>query len=308
VADPLIVARAIQFASSITVAGAALFPVAVAGEQLRAHSEVLAPIQRQLDWIVLIGLALAVASGGLWLLLFASKLEAATQDADNTFWLVLTGTQFGRVSVMRFVIAGLLALLVALRYVKRPLSTSSWLIALLGIAFVISLAWCGHSGAGIGLSGDFQVGVDAVHLVTAAAWVGGLLPLLIFIRPSVAISALERYELVRRFSLLATWAVALLIASGLVNTWYMTDGMRHLFGTEYGSLVLAKVGLLVIMLGFASLNRFWLTPRLPTNREEKAAQLLCVSTTAEIALGFTVICVVAVLGQMDPAGHVHTMM
>jgi len=115
-------------------------------------------------------------------LLFASKLEAAAQDPDNTFWLVLTGTQFGRVSVMRFVIAGLLALLVALRYVKRPLSTSSWLIALLGIAFVISLAWCGHSGAGIGLSGDFQVGVDAVHLVTAAAWVDGLLPLLIFIR------------------------------------------------------------------------------------------------------------------------------
>ena len=307
-ADPLIVARAIQFASSITAAGAALFPVAVAVEQLRAHSEVLAPIQRQLDWIVLIGLALAVASGGLWLLLFASKLEAATQDADNTFWLVLTGTQFGRVSVMRFVIAGLLALLVALRYVKRPLSTSSWLIALLGIAFVISLAWCGHSGAGIGLSGDFQVGVDAVHLVTAAVWVGGLLPLLIFIRPSVAMSALERYELVRRFSWLATWAVALLIASGLVNTWYMTDGMRHLFGTEYGSLVLAKVGLLVIMLGFASVNRFWLTPRLPTSREEKAAQLLCVSTTAEIALAFTVICVVAVLGQMEPAGHVHTMM
>ena len=143
---------------------------------------------------------------------------------------------------------------------------------------------------------------------SAAACVGGLLPLLIFIRPSVAMSALERYELVRRFSLLATWAVALLIASGLVITWYMTDGMRHLFGNEYGSLVLAKVGLLVIMLGFASVNRFWLTPRLPTSREEKAAQLLCVSTTAEIALGFTVICVVAVLGQMEPAGHVHTMM
>ena len=62
------------------------------------------------------------------------------------------------------------------------------------------------------------------------------------------------------------------------------------------------------MLGFASVNRFWLTPRPPTSREEKAAQLLCVSTTAEIALGFTVICVVAVLGQMEPAGHVHTMM
>ena len=117
-----------------------------------------------------------------------------------------------------------------------------------------------------------------------------------------------RYKLVRRFSLLATWAVALLIASGIVNTWYMTDGMRHLFGTEYGSLVLAKVGLLVMMLGFASVNRFWLTRRLPTRQGEKTARLLCISATAEIALGLIVVCVVAVLGQLEPAGHVHTMM
>jgi putative copper resistance protein D len=304
VADPLIVARAIQFASSITVAGAALFPAAVAGEQLRAHPEALAPIQRQLDWIVLIGLGLAVVSGGLWLLLVASKLEQSTQDADSIAWLVLTGTQFGRVSVVRSLIAGLLALLVGLRYLKPLLPTLNWVIALLGIAFVLGLAWCGHSGAGLGLSGDFQVGADAAHLVTAAIWVGGLLPLLIFISPSVPISATGRYQIVRRFSLLATWAVALLIASGIVNTWYMTDGMRRLFGTEYGSLVLAKVGLLLIMLGFASVNRFWLTPRLPVSN--KAPSLLCISTGAEIALGLIVICVVAVLGQLEPAGHMHS--
>ena len=88
----------------------------------------------------------------------------------------------------------------------------------------------------------------------------------------------------------------------------MTDGMRHLFGTEYGTLVLAKAGLLLIMLGFASVNRFWLTPRLATSQGEKTARLLCISTTAEIALGLIVVCIVAVLGQLEPAGHVHTMM
>jgi len=82
---------------------------------------------------------------------------------------------------------------------KPLLPTLNWIIALLGIAFVLSLAWCGHSGAGIGLSGDFQVGADAVHLVTASIWVGGLLPLLIFIKPSVPLGATERYQLVRQF-------------------------------------------------------------------------------------------------------------
>jgi copper resistance protein D len=81
----------------------------------------------------------------------------------------------------------------------------------------------------------------------------------------------------------------------------MTDGMRHLFDTEYGALVLTKVGLLLIMLGFASVNRFWLTPRLPVS--DKAVSLLCISTRAEITLGLIVICVVAVLGQLEPAGH-----
>src|SRR6185437_5093467 len=72
----------------------------------------------------------------------------------------------------------------------------------------------------------------------------------------------------------------------------------------YGALVLAKVGLLLIMLGFASVNRFWLTPRLPVS--DKAVSLLCISTGAEITLGLIVICIVAVLGQLEPAGHMHS--
>jgi copper resistance protein D len=301
--DLLIVARAIHFASSITVAGAAFFPAAVVGEELSARREALGPGQRIIDWVILTGLALAIASGAAWLLLFAAHLEQATQDADSTIWLVLTETQFGRFSAIRFLIAILLAVLVVLRYLKPLPATLNWLIALLGIAFVLCLAWCGHSGAGIGLSGDFQVGADVVHLTTAATWVGGLMPLLIFIRPSMPLTTTERYQLVRRFSLLAAWAVALLIVSGLVNTWYMTGGMRYLFGAEYGSLVLAKVGLLVIMLVFAGVNRFWLTPRLSASN--KALRLLCISTGAEIALGLAVIGVVAVLGQLEPVGHVH---
>jgi hypothetical protein len=39
---------------------------------------------------------------------------------------------------------------------------------------------------------------------------------------------------------------------------------------------------------------------------DKALSLLCTSTGAEIALGIIVICVVAVLGQLEPAGHMHS--
>jgi putative copper resistance protein D len=161
----------------------------------------------------------------------------------------------------------------------------------------------------MGTGSDVHLVSDIVHLATASVWVGGLLPLLIFVRPGRELTALGRYQIVRRFSTLAVWSVALLAVSGLANTWFMTDGLQHLFGTEYGDLVLIKIGLFIAMLGFAGVNRFRLTPRLAksagTPSDDNAPRLLCWSTAAEIALGFLVICVVAVLGGTEPPGHQH---
>jgi putative copper export protein len=74
-------------------------------------------------------------------------------------------------------------------------------------------------------------------------------------------------------------------------------------GADAVHLVTAAIGLLLIMLSFAGVNRFWLTPRLAVS--DKAVRRLCISTGGEIALGFVVICVVAVLGQLEPTGHAH---
>jgi len=103
-----------------------------------------------------------------------------------------------------------------------------------------------------------------------------------------------------------------LAASGLLNTWFMTDGLRSFLGTEYGDLVLIKIALLVAMLGFGAANRYWLTPRLlPANgsmeEDARALRLLCTFVSIEIALGLVVICVVAILGQLSPPGHIHHM-
>jgi putative copper resistance protein D len=305
--DLLVGARAVHFASTVVVAGAAIFPAAIAGDASREHGASLSAAQRQLDSLMLFALGIAVVSGAFWLFLFSSQLErilAADMDSSSIYWSVLIGTQFGRISVMRVLVAVPLAVLAFFRY-SRPCDTPPiliWLIAALGLAFVVSLAWCGHAGGGIGFSGDVHLGADVIHLGTAAAWVGGLVPLLIFVRPSLPLTSIERYQMVRRFSTLAAWSVTLLAASGFANAWFMTDGLQHLLGTEYGNLVLVKVGLFFAMLGFAGLNRFWLTPRL---MDGNALRLLYFSTATEIVLGFVVICVVAVLGQLEPAGHLH---
>lgn len=48
-------------------------------------------------------------------------------------------------------------------------------------------------------------------------------------------------RVLRRFSTLAAWSVVTLAAGGMLNTWFMTNGLRSFLGTEYGDLVLVKI-------------------------------------------------------------------
>ena len=312
--DLIVVARAVQFASSILIAGAAIFSLVVVAPALNPHDVLLGRKQRQLDGLMLAALGFAIVSGALWLLLLAaeighsSMLEALT---NGTAWTFLTETQFGRVSEIRLALAVILAALVLVRpLVTRSAMPAAWAAASLGTGFVASLAWCGHAGGGLGFGGDVHVASDVVHLVAAAAWVGGLIPLLLLIRPRVEMPSVERFQFIRRFSSLAVLAVAGLAASGVINTWFMLSGMRDLVTTNYGRLVLLKVALFLTMLAFAAANRLWLTPRLgPTTTtsgaQRDALRRLYVFTAIEVILGIAVICVVALLGQLPPAAHAH---
>jgi len=306
--DWLVAARTVQFGSSIVAGGGAIFVASVGGGG-RAPEEGRRSVAKETDGTLIAALLAAIVSGALWLCLFRSQLEQIAFPDDETrvtLWSVVTDTQFGRVSALRFLLAVLLIALCGFRF-RRPLPRSQsldWGGALLGLALVVSLAWCGHAGSGMGAGGDAHVAADAVHLAAAAIWVGGLTPLLLLLRPSLPLPPLERYGMVRRFATLAAWSVALLVLSGLVNTWFMTNSFRDLIGTDYGDLLLVKIALFVVMLGFAALNRFRLTPRLAASGTG-GSQALWRSVAAELVLGLLVIWVVAVLGQMEPPGHMH---
>ena len=312
--DPLIASRAVHFASSLVVGGTAMFFAFVA-RPIHADSV----LERHLEQLMFVALALALLSGATWLVSLASSIAQASVAeviSDGTAWSVLTETQFGRIWEGRFLVAillfcvGLFGPGLRTRGL-RPLS----LQAGLAIAFVGMLAWSGHAAGGLGFPGVLHFGGDVLHLVAAAAWVGGLIPLLMFIAPRVRGSQpplVECFRVLRRFSTLAAWSVAVLAASGVLNTWFMTNGLQRFFGTEYGDLVLVKIALFLVMLGFGAANRYWFSPRLlpthaATEEDTRALRLLCASVSLEIALGLVVICVVAILGQLPPPGHMHHM-
>lgn len=319
--DPLIAVRAINFASTIIIAGAAVFSILIA-EPVWQRAKVLAgdqfePFTKRMRYVLWSGLVVAVASGVVWLVLAAADItnEAWTEViGDGAAWAVLTQTQFGLVSQTRLLFAGVLVVLLVLPGRTRD-HVPSWLrvpIAAMAALLLGSLAWTGHAGGATGVGGRLHLLSDVLHVLAAGAWIGGLVPLALLVaqvsqRPDGA-CVLVCDKVLRRFSNLGIVSVATILVSGIINTWFLTNYMRGLIGTDYGQLVQIKIGLFLAMVCLAADNRLRLLPRLSLERDRSLQETLGRlrrNIALEIALGFAVVYVVGVLGVTPPAGHQH---
>ena len=183
--DPLVFARAVHFPATLSVTGVALFNVFVAQPVLRppASPELRASVVRRLAWIGWIGLALALLSGAAWFVLVSASisdqpLETVLSDA-SILQAVLLDTDFGRDWLLRLLLIALLAGLLAadLREKQDSGGFLKLAVVLAAAGLTGTLAWGGHGIGGAGLGGRIHLAADFVHLIAAAAWVGGLLPL-----------------------------------------------------------------------------------------------------------------------------------
>lgn len=305
--DVLSAIRAVHFASSAVLAGVLLFRVLVAEPVLDMdHAAALAPRVHQLLVRIAWGaFVIALLSGAVWLAHVADNIG---EEMPQAIGIVLGQTQFGLVTLVRS--AAAIALGAALVIVGRDAGVASrrnhWAAAFLAAVFLAALAWTGHSGATPDADGDINVASDAVHLLAAAAWVGGLVPLAALLaqarRYAGEAGSRIAYDATRRFSTLGIVSVGLLLATGLVNAWYLVGSIRALTITEYGRLLLVKVAVFVVMLAFATINRLWLTPRLAQG-SSAAPRALCRNSVIEFALGLVVFAIVGVLGTLHPAIH-----
>jgi putative copper resistance protein D len=99
----------------------------------------------------------------------------------------------------------------------------------------------------------------------------------------------------RRFSGLGHFAVALLVATGVVNT-LLVPGPDVDLGSTYWQLLLAKLAIAATMCTLAIINRYVHLPRM----REHGIHALVRGTAAELALGTTTIGIVSVLGMLSP--------
>jgi len=316
--DSFMAVRTIHFASVAMVAGLMPFLLIVCEPVLRRSAvrspEAIVQLRRNfiaLGWTMLV---LSIVSGGAWLVLLAARLsgqsisEALQQD---TVWTVVTETRFGEDWQVRSAIALLLALCIA-RFQPARGWRSRWdgvAATLLAACFIGSLAWAGHGGANPGRSGIIQAAADGIHLIGAGAWVGGLVPFALVMLRARRARDLEwnavATEVTVRFSALGVIVVALLVLSGIVNSWFLVGSIPGLVGTYYGHLLLLKIGLFVVMISLAAINRLHLMPRLSDQQHDARTVLSQIYRNGllEVGLGIAILGIVGVLGTIPPAAH-----
>jgi putative copper resistance protein D len=315
--DPLVFVRAVHLLATILLTGGVFFRAFVAEPALAAGA-LRRQFRSRLRWLVAISLGIAVVSGAAWLTLLVTSIgEPSLAEFGERSWLFLTQTQFGMTWLVRFALALLLTAGISASrrdWYEGVALRSIMLIA--SAAFAGTLAWAGHGGATPGSAGFIHGAADTLHLVAAAAWLGGLVPLAVLLRWSLQADHIQQaplLDVLRHFSNLGIAAVAVLLVSGAINTVFSIDSLDALFASTYGRLLLLKIALFVAMATFAAINRLkWmpaLAARADTPAAPRAVQQIHVNAFTEISLGIIIVVLVAWLGTLPPGlesdAHLH---
>jgi putative copper resistance protein D len=310
VAEMLIVSRLLQFAAVIVVFGCGAFRLyGLAFDTTTTSANALVTFDTWVWRVTIVGAIVALLSGVSLLLAVTANMAGSAAAAldPNTISTVLFDTSFGLVWCWRLLFAFLLigACLAPLARRRMPA------ILVLSLLLLVSLGWVGHAVEGQGVARFVHQINQMVHLLAAGLWLGGLVPLTWLLgrarSPSGAAWISVARDVVPRFSHMGYVAVALLAATGAINTLLLVGSVEALAGTPYGRLLSLKILLFLVMVVFALINRFRLLPRLRREPQPSAPlAALARSVLFEQALGFAVLAVVSVLGTWPPAIHHHS--
>jgi copper transport protein len=132
----------------------------------------------------------------------------------------------------------------------------------LGAALALGLAstWAAADHAAVGLQPALALPVDVVHLLAMGLWLGGLVTLVVVLRAAGTANAevpAAPERAVYRFSSIATGAIVILIGTGSYQSWRQLGSWAAFGSTDYGRLLLVKLGAFMLMLGVAGLSHSW---------------------------------------------------
>ncbi len=280
--------RFIHFTSLMLVFGFAMYGAWQAPLTIRRllTKRFLRLQQHAAVWSLISATAMLAVQGGLmgtgWSDVFSPNI-----------WLAVLQTQFGGVWLWQIVLA-LVTLIVAL---MQPQNMPRLLFMLTTAQFIL-LAGVGHATLNEGVTAKIHQTNHAIHLICAAAWFGGLLPVLWCMQLIKGRWRHQAIQALMRFSWCGHFAVIGVLASGVLNALLIT-GFPPTLTTHWGQLLLLKAILVMIMVVIALANRYVLVPRMRQD-EDRAAPWFVWMTKLEWAIGAVVLVIISLLATLEP--------
>jgi copper resistance protein D len=293
---PLALTRGTALAAVLSAFGCLLFLAAMAPPAMARMtlSERVSVVWRCLA-LGRMSLCLGVLAEGTWLVLESAAM-AGTASVSQTLAAVPTvalDTEFGHVVVAQMVLlAAAAAVTWRVDRGRRVLLAA----VLAGLAATLQ-AWHLHAAAMFpGLS--TLLASEVLHVLAAGAWLGSLLPLALLIgaAPPEAGAIASR-----RYSPFGASCVSVLALTAFWQGLVLAGGIHGLIATAYGWMILVKLALFVVLIGFAWRNRFWMTPRLSGAGSLGARRALQRSVASEAGIGLLIVLAASVLASLPPA-------
>ncbi len=213
---------------------------------------------------------------------------------------VLLGSRFGALWLGRLALLGIAAVLEVAFRLNGQASPWRWTAMLaIGVGLISDQAWSGHAAAGsllayasliqstvgwgtkvtwylpvaavlVAIAKPLTLVIDWLHLVSVAAWLGGLPAVAGVATAALSSKDPEEHEAliatVARFSRLAGWAMLIVLFSGLYNTWLYLAGSSPYLSTDFGQSLLLKHVFFIGLLFVATINHVVTVPVLTTGR------------------------------------------
>ncbi|HEX4191295.1 MAG TPA: copper resistance protein CopC [Marmoricola sp.] len=222
-----------------------LFPRASGLEQFRNR---LLDLGGWFAWLTLIA--------GFVLLPFTSLYQRANGLGALTDSVTWHDADRGSQAVSALLLA--LGTTLAVGLARRGASVKRWLTLGVVTLTLLTLSLVGHTRSVKPMW--LLVASDLSHVTAGSIWFGGLLGLVIGLRrlsdrPKVAA------DMLGRFSTLAGFLLATVAVTGTILAWRILGSWSNFFHTDYGYVLLVKIGSVSLIALVGAWNRYKLVPR-----------------------------------------------
>jgi copper transport protein len=223
-------------------------------------------------WLLVVSTVVGIALQGV----YAASLPLADIVRPSLVDGVLH-TRFGEVGLLRIVllVAAIPVLLAVQGRIGEGRRRWPWVVtgaAILGVGLLATPGLAGHASTGEQPLLGFVL--DVVHLAAGALWLGGLVllaTLLIADRRSEDQPADPR-RVTLRVSATMFAAVAVVVATGTIQSIRQVGSFFALFHTDYGWILMVKIGLVVVLIAAGALSRRTLHGHLGLRRSQRSAE------------------------------------